>query len=337
VWNEKNFNGYVEQVWFAGVHSNVGGGYPRTGLSDVALQWMLTKAEAHGLIFYKDHITAIHDSANVYDKLYDSRDGIAIYYRYGPRKLAELCENKLKGNIAIHYSAYKKIKEFSEGYAPDGIPTNFDVVDVDTENPAFSKIEVPVDVQKNQGKPENKGKPIWGVLETEVNKIVLERKTLYRVLVELTMAIIIVAGYFWLKPPKSVVELNACEIEHVQIMQIQTPANVSSCGLKSITDNSFLAYQQKQELLPESDDFKKCSSINEPDFCKKANDRPLKWLGDILRYLTPSYFENFITYVVEVYWWVLAGMLSILFGLNRLRKSYINKLDEICRQMADLL
>jgi uncharacterized protein (DUF2235 family) len=34
----------VEQVWFAGVHSDVGGGYPRAGLSDIALEWMLDRA-----------------------------------------------------------------------------------------------------------------------------------------------------------------------------------------------------------------------------------------------------------------------------------------------------
>jgi uncharacterized protein (DUF2235 family) len=34
----------LEQVWFAGVHSDVGGGYPEAGLSDLALEWMLGKA-----------------------------------------------------------------------------------------------------------------------------------------------------------------------------------------------------------------------------------------------------------------------------------------------------
>lgn len=147
VWNENNFNGHVEQVWFAGVHSNVGGGYPRTGLSDVALLWMLTKAAAHGLVFHTEHITAIEDSANVYDKLYDSRDGVAIYYRYDPRNLVELCYKKLKGNVAIHISAYKKIKEFTEAYAPDGIPSNFDVVECDPANKALSIVEYQVDAQ----------------------------------------------------------------------------------------------------------------------------------------------------------------------------------------------
>ncbi len=43
----------VEQVWFPGVHCDVGGGYPedRSGLSALALQWMVGKAEAAGLIF----------------------------------------------------------------------------------------------------------------------------------------------------------------------------------------------------------------------------------------------------------------------------------------------
>lgn len=34
----------VEQVWFAGAHSNVGGGYPDSLLSDIALLWMFDKA-----------------------------------------------------------------------------------------------------------------------------------------------------------------------------------------------------------------------------------------------------------------------------------------------------
>lgn len=35
---------HVEQVWFAGVHCDVGGGYSETGLSDITLGWMLNKA-----------------------------------------------------------------------------------------------------------------------------------------------------------------------------------------------------------------------------------------------------------------------------------------------------
>lgn len=38
------------QVWFAGVHSDVGGGYEDNRLSDISLEWMLREAEAHGLL-----------------------------------------------------------------------------------------------------------------------------------------------------------------------------------------------------------------------------------------------------------------------------------------------
>ena len=41
----------LKQVWFAGVHSDVGGGYPETGLSDIALKWMIDEAEGCGLGF----------------------------------------------------------------------------------------------------------------------------------------------------------------------------------------------------------------------------------------------------------------------------------------------
>src|SRR5260370_938672 len=41
----------LKQVWFAGVHSDVGGGYPEAdaGLSKIALEWMLREAHAAGL------------------------------------------------------------------------------------------------------------------------------------------------------------------------------------------------------------------------------------------------------------------------------------------------
>ena len=50
LWGSEPSN--LEQLWFPGVHCDVGGGYPedRSGLSAIALQWMTAKAEAEGLI-----------------------------------------------------------------------------------------------------------------------------------------------------------------------------------------------------------------------------------------------------------------------------------------------
>ena len=41
----------IEQVYFTGVHCDVGGGYPETGLSDITLSWMMGKAKALGVDF----------------------------------------------------------------------------------------------------------------------------------------------------------------------------------------------------------------------------------------------------------------------------------------------
>src|SRR4029450_2328709 len=38
----------ISQVWFAGAHSNVGGGYPKQGMSFVALDWMLEEGAQAG-------------------------------------------------------------------------------------------------------------------------------------------------------------------------------------------------------------------------------------------------------------------------------------------------
>lgn len=44
----------VRQVWFQGCHSDVGGGYAETGLSDTALLWMVSEANKVGLVFDED-------------------------------------------------------------------------------------------------------------------------------------------------------------------------------------------------------------------------------------------------------------------------------------------
>lgn len=43
----------VEECWFRGVHSDVGGGYGDCGLSDIALDWMATRLEGAGLLLRK--------------------------------------------------------------------------------------------------------------------------------------------------------------------------------------------------------------------------------------------------------------------------------------------
>jgi uncharacterized protein (DUF2235 family) len=48
--------GVLEQRWFAGVHSDVGGGYKGCSLADITLLWMAGRARESGLALKPDHL-----------------------------------------------------------------------------------------------------------------------------------------------------------------------------------------------------------------------------------------------------------------------------------------
>ncbi len=70
----------VEQVWFAGVHCNVGGGYNTTGLSDIALGWMVNNAQGCGLAFDRPRF----DRMIAADPLGALRDSKTLLYKVLP-------------------------------------------------------------------------------------------------------------------------------------------------------------------------------------------------------------------------------------------------------------
>lgn len=137
MWDEPNAAaGQIEQVWFAGVHANVGGGYPKQGMSLVSLDWMMAHANAAGLRFIPRDWDSIREHQSVFDKLYDSRAGLAGYYHYTPRDIRKLCaENRAR--VKIHVSALERIAQGTEGYAPANIPRNFKVAETRGSGKAF--------------------------------------------------------------------------------------------------------------------------------------------------------------------------------------------------------
>ena len=69
---------HIEQVWFAGAHSDVGGGYPDSSLSALSFQWMREKAGDCGLVFDDAYLKGLpvpdgkgklHDSMKLYFRL----------------------------------------------------------------------------------------------------------------------------------------------------------------------------------------------------------------------------------------------------------------------------
>jgi uncharacterized protein (DUF2235 family) len=136
----------ISQVWFAGVHSNVGGGYPDDTLAYIPFVWMITEAQHCGLKFKSDAATPPADpdtfknAISKRDKdgrIYDPRQGLGGYYRYGPRKLVQLCnaqyskkedDEVLIERPKIHESVFRRIDNHAHAYAPVGLPATYDVV-----------------------------------------------------------------------------------------------------------------------------------------------------------------------------------------------------------------
>jgi len=109
----------VEQVWFSGVHSNVGGGYPKQGMSLVTLDWMMQKAQQNGLRILPDDRKNYWEHGNVDDKMYDSRAGLGVFYRWKPRNMQKLWVDQKAGTLpTVHLSVLERIAHGTDGYAP---------------------------------------------------------------------------------------------------------------------------------------------------------------------------------------------------------------------------
>lgn len=93
------WNGILEQAWFAGVHSNVGGSYHPDGLANEALHWMVEKAEALGLEFDTSFLQHYRPCFN--SVLNDSMT--AMYKVIGPH--VRPIGQQLAGNESIHQSS----------------------------------------------------------------------------------------------------------------------------------------------------------------------------------------------------------------------------------------
>jgi uncharacterized protein (DUF2235 family) len=138
----------LRQVWFTGMHSDVGGGYPDESLSYVSLLWMMEeaeKADLRTLQTIKDRFVALTSSAG---PIHDSRQGIGAYYRYQPRKIAawthpvdpatyslrdpliRAADGRPQGllrSVRIHESVIARIASGTDRYAPITLPRDFNI------------------------------------------------------------------------------------------------------------------------------------------------------------------------------------------------------------------
>jgi len=103
----------VQQVWFCGVHSNVGGGYVDPGLSDHTLMWMVKKARQAG-IRLDDMYLALRLDPNCHGEL---RDSLTAAYRAIPKheRRVGLAETL---NEFVHKSVVDRACNVTNSYRP---------------------------------------------------------------------------------------------------------------------------------------------------------------------------------------------------------------------------
>jgi uncharacterized protein (DUF2235 family) len=115
VWTRQGWNGTLEQAWFAGVHSDVGGGYTPDGLANEALHWIVEKAEGLNLEF--DGAFLLHYTPCFNSVLHNS---MTLLYRSMGRYVRPICTQP--GNDeAVHQSALDRMGLAACNYRPKNL------------------------------------------------------------------------------------------------------------------------------------------------------------------------------------------------------------------------
>jgi uncharacterized protein (DUF2235 family) len=132
----------LEQVWFAGVHSDVGGGYPNPTLADITLLWMADRAGGAGLAFHDGWFTRApvqpgskrrQTGEDVHpDALGQLHDSMTLFYRLMGPKLRTLLETP---NGSVASSVIKRINDRPSDYHPSNLTTY-----LETEHPPTTEV-----------------------------------------------------------------------------------------------------------------------------------------------------------------------------------------------------
>jgi len=121
----------INQVWFSGVHSNIGGGYPKNQLSRITLDWIIEQVKSADtrsmlpssqcLQFEPVEIDSISREKDPHGRLYNSREGLAAAFRFLPRDMEEIRATYTEQKAEIHPAVFDRIKQNTDGYSPHNL------------------------------------------------------------------------------------------------------------------------------------------------------------------------------------------------------------------------
>jgi hypothetical protein len=112
-WNNAAKHADAKEVWFPGVHCDVGGGYADSDLSDGALQWMIEESSDVGLKFRPGVLASLHP--NPLGAMHNSFKGAFAKLRSRPRNVDAL---KKENKDRFHKSAVDRHHASPIAYPP---------------------------------------------------------------------------------------------------------------------------------------------------------------------------------------------------------------------------
>jgi uncharacterized protein (DUF2235 family) len=170
LWGKPYKDQDVAQVWFAGVHCDVGGGYPenQSGLSKIALKWLTDEAIRHGLLIDQDaydRILRTEVSEHLLDKVRSDKEekifqcppnyqGMLHQSLHGLWWIAEYLPNRYKdkrddfkkkwriprgqprsidAGVTVHATVKQRLDDPAMAYAPPNLPADYQVTGEPTD------------------------------------------------------------------------------------------------------------------------------------------------------------------------------------------------------------
>lgn len=103
-----NISDVVNEVWFFGAHSDVGGGYMDTDMHGISLNWMINQLKPYDLV---QNPTKVY--AQINDISHDPKQGFAgLFYARRDRNLKLYASDSTynNGKIKIHNSVFERLK-----------------------------------------------------------------------------------------------------------------------------------------------------------------------------------------------------------------------------------
>jgi len=121
---------HILEVWFSGVHADVGGSYEDDRLAYIPLIWILKGAQSAGMHLRKGALDDMIERASPLAPIHDSRQGFGMLYRYAPRKIDDIgttdskkiTDRPLYSPPLIHHSVAEKMVFGGDKYAPLMLP-----------------------------------------------------------------------------------------------------------------------------------------------------------------------------------------------------------------------